>query len=92
MFKNDPVNTFIIPLITNPIPINFIASPSPSEAIRVSDIAIDSGYISFPCSSTIKYLYTNDKHPIPNRTPPTPTANPSKNVILLPIKIIEGNT
>ena len=44
----------MIPLITKPIPINLIASPPPSEATNVSDIAIDSGYISFPCSSTIK--------------------------------------
>ena len=53
-FKNDPVKTFMIPLITNPIPINLIESSLPSEATRVSDIAIDSGYISFPCSSTIR--------------------------------------
>ena len=44
IFKNDPVKTLIIPLIPKPIPMNLIASPPPSDATNVSDIAILVGY------------------------------------------------
>ena len=89
-FRNDPVRAVITPPTVNPMPMYFMDSPAPSDATRVSEIASDSGYIRFPCSSTISILYTKDATPIPKSTPPPLTKNPSQKEKFSPINMTAG--